>query len=740
MTGSSTHPQRRGLARLVPTSGLGRFTLYLLIVDLFIYGLSRWLAGRRIGGALDVWVVLLTATLAVLGLLLGLRWFRRRFMWRLCNRLIVTYTFIGFIPLVLLLMMALIAGYLFAGQFATFLASSDLNSELRTLEAANSAMATELATVARVRGAPSSKDLLASQEFRPDEHMKSAEVIAWYRPRQQTNTGFPPQRSKTGLVGGPGSAGGPARGQRIELYAPTGQRYVGQLPAWLNGNFQGIVRDGDGLYLRAMNTVTAGGAALTVLSSMPVDGALLERIAAGIGEVTIYPSSVIRARTEGNRTKEITIDVGEEPKPEPKRRALIAGGTLLPQSRRFDREVTFPAPLGIVDWKTGEHTYIAFQAKTRPSLLYARLFQTMVELGGAIWTLLIAPAIVFAAIELIALIVGVGLTRTITRSVAELYGATQHINRGDLKHRIKVTAQDQLAALESSFNSMSESLEKLLAEQKEKQRLENELAIAQEVQAQLFPKAMSDLESLEVHGVCRPARTVSGDYYDFLPYGPERLGIAVGDISGKGISAALLMATIHSAVRAYEVGRMPAMTAHLVVAGGGAETPAQAFATPSGSDGEFSPAQVLSLLNHQLYRSTAAEKYATLFLGVYDGHSRAFTYSNAGHLPPIILAHDGSLRRLDTPGLVVGLFDDQGYEERTIDLVPGDIFLAFSDGVTEPENEFGEFGEERLIEIVRDHRHLPLARIAEMVTSAVTEWIGANEQPDDITIVLARAR
>ena len=710
MNGTSNHLQRRGLVRLVPTSGLGRFTFYLLLVDLCIYGLGRWLAGKRIASALDVWVVLLTATVIVLGLILTLRWFRRRFMWRLRNRLIVTYTFIGVVPLVLVLMMALIAGYLFAGQFATFLASSDLNSELRTLEAANSAMATELATVARVRGTPTNRDLLASQGFRPDEHLKTAEVIAWYR------------------------------GQRIELYAPGGQRYAGPLPAWLNGNFQGIVRDGNGLYLRTVNTVSGGGGTLTVLSSMPVDGALLERIAADIGEVTIYPSSVIRAGAGGDRTSGITIDVGEEPKPEPTRLVRIAGGTLPPQKRRFDREVTFPAPLGIVDWNTGQHTYIALQATTRPSLLYARLFQTMVEFGGAIWTLLIALAIMFAAIELIALIVGVGLTRTITRSVAELYGATQHVNRGDLKHRIRVTTQDQLAALESSFNSMSESLEKLLAEQKEKQRLENELAIAQEVQSQLFPRAISDLESLEVHGACLPARTVSGDYYDFLPYGANRMGIAVGDISGKGISAALLMATIHSAVRAYEIGRMPAMTAHLVAAGGVSSAPTHIFEARSGGNGEFSPAQVLSLLNHQLYRSTPAEKYATLFLGVYDGHSRAFTYSNAGHLPPIILGHDGSQQRLDTPGLVIGLFDDQGYEERTIDLAPGDIFLAFSDGVTEPENEYGEFGEERLIEIVRDHRHLPLARIAEMVTSAVIDWIGSNEQPDDVTVVLARAR
>ena len=715
------------LARLRPKSGLGRFTLYLLLVDLFIYGLGRVLSGRSAGGALDVWVVSLTLALIVLGCVLGLRWLRRRFMWRLRNRLIVTYTFIGVIPLVLVLIMAVIAGYLFAGQFATFLASSDLNAELRTLEAANSAMATELATVARIRGAPTSKDLLASQEFRPDVHMLSAEVVAWYRPSQTARTK---------------PAGDAGRGQRIELFAPGGRSHVGELPAWLMDDFDGIVREESGLYLRAVSVVSAGGATLTVLSSVPVDSLLVDRIATGLGEVTIYPTSVIRGRAAGDRAG-ITVDVGEKKQQnsDSPRVAQITGGSLPPQSRRLDRQVTFFAPLATVDWKTGERPRVALQATTRPSLLYARLFQTMVEFGTAIWTLLIVLAVVFAVIELIALIVGVGLTRTMTRSVAELYGATQHINRGDLKHRIKVIAQDQLAALESSFNSMSESLETLIAEQKEKQRLENELSIAQEVQSQLFPKAMSDLESLEVHGVCRPARTVSGDYYDFLPYGPDRMGIAVGDISGKGISAALLMATIHSAVRAYEIGRMPAMTAHLVAAGGEADAPTHIFEARSGSDGEFSPAQVLSLLNRQLYRSTPAEKYATLFLGVYDGHARAFTYSNAGHLPPVILGQDGSLRRrLDTPGLVIGLFDDQGYEERTIDLRPGDIFLAFSDGVTEPENEFGEFGEERLVEIVRDHRHLPLARISEMITSAVSDWIGANEQPDDITVVLARAR
>jgi phosphoserine phosphatase RsbU/P len=148
----------------------------------------------------------------------------------------------------------------------------------------------------------------------------------------------------------------------------------------------------------------------------------------------------------------------------------------------------------------------------------------------------------------------------------------------------------------------------------------------------------------------------------------------------------------------------------------------------------------LSLLNHQLFESTPTEKYATLFLGVYEGISRTLTYSNGGHLPPIIIGQDGSIRRLETGGMVVGLFDNLAFDEDSVQLKPGDIFLAYSDGVTEPENDFGEFGEHRLIDMVRENQHLPLVRISDIVGTAVYDWIGANEQPDDITLVLARAR
>ena len=155
---------------------------------------------------------------------------------------------------------------------------------------------------------------------------------------------------------------------------------------------------------------------------------------------------------------------------------------------------------------------------------------------------------------------------------------------------------------------------------------------------------------------------------------------------------------------------------------------------------EASPGALLALLNHQLYESTPPEKYATLFLGTYDGRDRRLTYSNGGHLPPIIMSEDGTVRRLDVGGTVVGLFDNMSYEESWVELRGGDIFVAYSDGVTEPENDFGEFGEERLIELLRENRDLPLARISEVITGAVDDWIGAREQPDDVTLVLARAR
>jgi len=187
----------------------------------------------------------------------------------------------------------------------------------------------------------------------------------------------------------------------------------------------------------------------------------------------------------------------------------------------------------------------------------------------------------------------------------QLYEATKHINRADFSHRIAVQSSDQLATLANSFNSMTTSIEKLVQEQKEKQRLEGELAIAQEVQAQLYPKLITQLETLEVHGFCRPARTVSGDYYDFLALNSDKLMLAVGDISGKGISAALLMATIHSAVRAYSIEDAPVLREPVAVAAGGSRL----MLASESRGADTSPATLLTLLNHQPVSYTHLDVY-----------------------------------------------------------------------------------------------------------------------------------
>jgi len=216
----------------------------------------------------------------------------------------------------------------------------------------------------------------------------------------------------------------------------------------------------------------------------------------------------------------------------------------------------------------------------------------------------------------------------------------------------------------------------------------------------------------------------------------------VGDISGKGISAALLMATIHSAVRVYEFGGMPD---HATLSAASATVGALAQGDggrrlAAGGNGIHSPREVLWLLNRHLFHTTPAEKYATLFLGVYDGASRTLTYSNAGHLPPLLIGEDGGLRKLDAGGTVIGLFEEISHDESAVQLRSGDLLVAYSDGITEPENEFGEFGEARLLELLRENRRLPLSQLSERVITAVLDWTGGAEQPDDVTLVLARAR
>jgi phosphoserine phosphatase RsbU/P len=706
---------------LWPTSRVAWGAWYALGMALFLLLLQKLVVFFKFsaGTSLGWWVGFLSSIAIVLFTVLAFRWLKAKLLWRLRNRLIVTYVFIGVVPTLLLVAMVFATLYLFAGQFANFIVTSEIHLHLHSVEAVNSAMAQDLAAQLQ-RGQTPVVELL--DNLRKSEVIwKHREVCAW-------------QGSRPLPICGDGKGGTPFA-----------------FPGFVRGRFSEIVRDHDGLYLRTATVLPVHSEKLTVVSSEALDQDLLQEIAANLGEITLYTiglempesSNSSAAGKAGDAPMSSSPDAsplqGQKSTIDGEVHAIVTAGALPAEASMFDHQITFGTPLPVVNWKTGDHEERAplVRVQTRPSVLYSRLFAALGDFAKGVEFILLGIAVVLAIIELLALVIGTSLTRSITGSVAQLYKATQHVDRGDFSHRIPVRSRDQLADLANSFNKMTTSIERLVLEQKEKQRLENELVIAQEVQAQLFPREISQLESLEVHGYCRPARTVSGDYYDFLVINADKMVLAAGDVSGKGISAALLMATIHSAVRAYSMEGIPILREPIAVGA----VPGSGMLRASRLQGlEVSPAALLALLNHQLYASTPQEKYATLFLGLYDAGSRRITYSNGGHLPPVIMSQDGSIRRLDQGGMVVGLFDNLSFDEASVQLEPGDIFLAYSDGVTEPENDFGEFGEARLIDLVRENRDLPLLEITERVTAAVDDWIGDQEQPDDITLVLARTR
>jgi serine phosphatase RsbU (regulator of sigma subunit)/predicted enzyme related to lactoylglutathione lyase len=263
-----------------------------------------------------------------------------------------------------------------------------------------------------------------------------------------------------------------------------------------------------------------------------------------------------------------------------------------------------------------------------------------------------------------------------------------------------------------SHDSVSQAIEaqrRAAAEKLEgERRLSQELEIAKRVQARLFPQMQPALQTLEYGGVCRQARQVGGDYYDFLDLGKGRLGLVIGDISGKGIAGALLMAHLQANLRGQSAIALD------------------------------NPRKLLQSVNRLFCENTADSAYATLFFAEYDDQRRSLRYVNCGHLSALLVRGDGRLEQLDSTATVLGLFTewDCCVEER--ELFPGDTLVLYTDGVTESFNEVEEeFGEERLVGALRRHRHEPLQTLMNSVIAEV-QGFGAGEQHDDITLIAAK--
>jgi sigma-B regulation protein RsbU (phosphoserine phosphatase) len=269
----------------------------------------------------------------------------------------------------------------------------------------------------------------------------------------------------------------------------------------------------------------------------------------------------------------------------------------------------------------------------------------------------------------------------------------------------------------------------------EDEKLRFEFKVAAEVQSRLFPQSLPSMKTLSYTAFCKPTTNISGDYYDFLLLKPHQLGIAIGDIAGKGISAALLMANLQGLLRSF---------------------------APRHCD---NIAELMSCLNNSLYNCTDSSKFATLFYGLYDDTDRTLTYVNAGHNPPIIFKrkngyHDQGYNpssnslltdldgnngeshqvvRIATGGTVIGAFSNAVYRPQTLQLHSGDTLVFFTDGLSEARNFIHEqYGEERLTALVASNLHRSSQSLHDLILNDVSQFIGGGVQFDDITLIVAK--
>jgi sigma-B regulation protein RsbU (phosphoserine phosphatase) len=474
-----------------------------------------------------------------------------------------------------------------------------------------------------------------------------------------------------------------ATGEQTFRY-PTDSNLSSPPEPWKNASGLITRKDGDRDRLYAWAHSEQGGNEVTILA--PITSELLASLVPGIGDVT-FP--------------------GYTQRPSKSNVPAAMNGLDIP--------VSFLYPVFVPSWENpqGQLQKLYFVVDTRYSAVLGIVFGQKADWSELAMTFLMTLISVFLLVEMVSLWAGIKLTRAITGAVHELYEGTQHVQEGDFTYRIPVKGTDQIAELGGSFNTMTENLGRLIVVAKEKERLESELAIARDVQNQLFPKDVPFTRSLELKGVCSPARMVSGDYYDFMALPNDGLAFAIGDVAGKGISAALLMATIQSTMRTQ-------------------------LSAANGSSARLSAATMVATLNRQLYATTSPEKYATFYFALYDDALHTLTYTNAGHLAPMLL-HGNDLQMLDSTGTVVGAFPVARYEEKTVTLEHGDVLLAYTDGIVEPENVYGEmFGEDRLKDLLVKYARADSTELIARTMEAVVHWTGAGELQDDMTMVVAR--
>lgn len=733
---------REWFRRAMPRVALAAVALFLL--RLFVRDTSLY-KNTPLGLLGPVTLFMCAAVVLYFGLKLAVR-LKRKLLWKVRRRLIITYLFVGLTPVVLLLALGALAATGGSSQAMVRVVTVEIEAtERQALEGAK-ALAGALARLPPNTPEREAQAWLEERAALLRAALPGARVYAW-RAGAAANPlflgdGVAAELSSADLSEAARGVGPDAADNREPL-----PRWLGGRAEWHGFAFLPTAEGAETAFgtpsVRALVRTGEGNRAATVLVAVPVSRALVARYRENTG-VNVRPFLIgLKLEENGPDGKEISYKFGDAeaqrevgPRPHGERFFDVSRdqfGERLPRFNGFN----FPCPvfLDATDWATGER-----QARWSFVVDWSwseggKQFWNNLVLGQTFWQMLYVIAVIFLIFELLALLSAGWMTRAVTGTVHKLYRATESVKRGDFSHRIRTRSRDQLGELAFAFNDMSANIEALLAERVGHERLKREVEIAHEVQAQLFPRSTPALRSADIAGECRAALGVAGDYYDFVEVAPGLIALTLGDVSGKGLSASLVMSNLQATLRA----QVSIIAERLRVA---APThAAQALEMRvTGTDDGCLVSRMAGRINGQLCRSTDADRFATLFLALYDDAARSLRYTNAGHNAPVLVRADGTIERLWTGGTVLGAFDGVPFEEGQTELNEGDLLVIFSDGITEAQNATGEeYGEQRLADLAAARRAETVENIRRDIFDEIDRWTGQADRGDDQTLVILKA-
>ena len=672
---TNTRSERTGTKR---TARLRRFFLQTRLGRLFLL-----LVAVRLLQPLGILPSALTA-LANFGLWIyliaflvwGLLRLRSKLLWKIRRKLIISYLLIGLVPTVLILFFFLLTAYLIFGQVGSYILAASLDKiEANGIHVADIAVSDLL----RVRGNRNSR--LSNEQIEEVLRGRLEPLAATYPGASAIYFEATGRTTQRRLVVGD-----------IPGLPPPGT----ELPEWATGNHGGLIQFGNDVVVGSISNPLPKRPHMRVLITLPLP-AVFPKVEE---ETELHIQQAFPALSEptaeGNSYSSTGLSV-LSPRPD------------LPGS------LPWVAFVETKSWGPSEDAvFVLFHFQ------FMNVFQVFAtnfpELGQAILLALGILAGLFLAIEILSIFVGLLLARSITSSVHALSQGTEHIRNGDFSYKIDVRSRDQLGELAESFNLMTTSINDLLRQSAEKERLEEELRIARQIQMSLLPKDRVSMKGLSIAALCLPATEVGGDYYDFIPVGDQRLALLIADVSGKGTSAALYMAELKGLVLSL-------------------------------SKIYDSPRKLLIEANKILVDNLDSRSFITMVYAVIDMAERKMTYARAGHNPIFHLPSngDGSRTRVLAPeGL--GLALDRGggrfeqvLAEESVSLDSGDLFLFFTDGLSEAMNPQSDlFGEAHLREILEVNRQRPLEDLRERIIDEIFTFAEGEDQHDDMTMVLVK--